>query len=61
MRVNINSLNWFFEKKIVHLKKMSSASEFIIHCTVLKKNCSLKKVNSEEEKQPRVALIKPTF
>jgi hypothetical protein len=54
-------MNWFFEKKIIHLKKMSSASELIIHCTVLKKNYSLKKVNNEEEKQPRVALIKPTF
>jgi len=40
---------------------MSGTSEFIIHCTVLKKNYSLKKVNSKEEKQPRVALIKPTF
>jgi hypothetical protein len=40
---------------------MSGTSEFIIHCTVFKKNYSLKKVNSEEEKQPRVALIKPTF
>jgi hypothetical protein len=41
---------------------MNNVSEFIIHCIVFfKKNCSFKKINSEEEKQPRAALIKLAF
>jgi hypothetical protein len=59
VQVNINSLHWFFEKKTIHLKKINSAVNY--STVFLKKNCSFKKVNSEEEKQSRAALIKLAF